>query len=424
MSDIDQHQSTGQSHETLTAKQAADLLGVKLPTLYAYASRGMIRSLPGPQGRARRYQRGDLERLRSRRDARMGHGPAAAGALRWGEPVLDTHITAITSDTGPIYRGRAATALAAQDVPFEAVAELLWSGSLPTADATPRWVSHELPFSIPSLRRLVHPRPTAIEALSVVVPLLGGRDPGRFAEGPEAVLPRARVLLRRMAAALAPGFDDERMASAFAAPDLASAVAAALDAKHGARGVRAIGRALVLGADHELNASAFAARVAASTGADLYACVSAALAALSGPRHGGALDRIEALVAEIGRPEDAERVVHERARRGEAIEGFDHPLYPNGDPRGSALVELAEKLEPRSPAVRTCLELVKAMEASGASGATLDAGLVAIAAALGLPRGAATGLFAIGRCAGWVAHALEQSEAGYLLRPRARYSDA
>ena len=114
----------------------------------------------------------------------------------------------------------------------------------------------------------------------------------------------------------------------------------------------------------------------------------------------------------------------ERARRGEAIEGFDHPLYPNGDPRGSALVELAEQLEPSSPAVRTCLELVKAMQASGASGATLDVGLVAIAAALGLPRGAATGLFAIGRCAGWVAHALEQSEAGYLLRPRARYSEA
>jgi len=179
--------------------------------------------------------------------------------------------------------------------------------------------------------------------------------------------------------------------------------------------------ALVLCADHELNASAFASRVAASTGADIYACVSAALSALSGPRHGGAANRVEALVQEIGEPEAARRVVNERASRGDPVEGFGHPLYPGGDPRGQVLLELASALAPRAEGVRTCLALVDAMDRDGRGGVTLDAGLVALAAALGLPAGSAVGVFAVARSAGWIAHAVEQYEAGYLVRPRARY---
>ncbi|MFP2912440.1 citrate/2-methylcitrate synthase, partial [Pyxidicoccus sp. 3LFB2] len=83
-----------------------------------------------------------------------------------------------------------------------------------------------------------------------------------------------------------------------------------------------LNRALVLLADHELNVSTFTARVTASSGADLYACLSAALAALSGPKHGGACDRVEALLSEVGRPERAAEVVHERLRRGESVPGF------------------------------------------------------------------------------------------------------
>jgi citrate synthase len=189
----------------------------------------------------------------------------------------------------------------------------------------------------------------------------------------------------------------------------------------GARGERAINRMLVLAADHELNASTFAARVAASTRADVYACVSAALATLSGPRHGGAADRVEALVREVGTPENAGRVVQERTRRGEAVEGFHHPLYPNGDPRGAMLLELAAELAPDSPEVQICAALVEARSGHGTGGANLDAGLVALSAALALPRGSAPGLFAVARCVGWVSHVLEQYEAGYLVRPRARY---
>jgi citrate synthase len=176
----------------------------------------------------------------------------------------------------------------------------------------------------------------------------------------------------------------------------------------------------VIGADHELNASTFAARIAASTGTDIYGCISAALSCLAGPRHGGASDRIEALVAEVGEPANAERVVHERQRRGEATPGFGHPLYLEGDPRGSLLMDMAREIAPDSTPVATCAALVDAIQ-RGAGGPNIDVGLVALALALDLPRGAAVGIFAVSRCVGWVAHALEQYEAGYLLRPRARY---
>ena len=112
--------------DELGAAEAARLLGVKLPTLYAYVSRGLLRSLPGRSGRARRYLRSDVEALRER-------GPsvrAAAGALRWGEPILESSITAMTP-AGPAYRGRLATELARDGTSFEAVAELLWTGVLP-----------------------------------------------------------------------------------------------------------------------------------------------------------------------------------------------------------------------------------------------------------------------------------------------------
>lgn len=418
--------------ETLSAREAAEWLGVKLPTLYAYTSRGLVRSVAGEVGRARRYVRADLDRLRARRDARSGHGPVAAAALRFGEPVLDTAITEIAPGRGPLYRGRAATELADADVGFERVAELLWSaesratsgpGAAAGDGAAGEWGPQELGLEVAALRELLPGELPPLSALSAVVPLLASRDPGRFVSSGEAILSRARVLIRRLSAclALASPTDEPRLAAALAAPSVADAVALALGSRAGEVGVRALNRALVLVADHELNASAFAARVAASTGADIYACVSAALAALSGPRHGGATERVEAIIAEIGRPEHVSKVVYERARRGESIEGFGHPLYPGGDPRGLPLLELAFELAPKSKPVATCLALVECAAERGSGGPTIDLGLVALASALGLPRGAAVGLFAIGRSAGWVAHAKEQYEAGYLVRPRARY---
>src|SRR5689334_10551346 len=126
---MDSRRPSGFDDPYISGAEAAALLDVKRETLYAYASRGLIRTVPGEDARSRRYHRGDLDRLRARSRARAGHAAVAAGALRWGEPVLDTAITAITA-AGPLYRGIAATELAGK-MSFETVAELLWSGPPP-----------------------------------------------------------------------------------------------------------------------------------------------------------------------------------------------------------------------------------------------------------------------------------------------------
>jgi citrate synthase len=183
---------------------------------------------------------------------------------------------------------------------------------------------------------------------------------------------------------------------------------------------------LVLLADHELNPSTFAVRVAASTRADLVACFSAGLCTLSGSWHGGYCDRLEALVASLKRPADAHRRVRERARSGQHVLGFGvpgvgHPLYPDTDPRGAFLLERARELAPRAPAIQIMTAMAEAVAELGQPGPVSDFGMVALCLALRLPPGAASGLFAVSRSAGWVAHVLEQRSLGVTLRPRARY---
>jgi citrate synthase len=404
------------------------MLGVKLSTVYAYASRGLVQSVPGGRGRARRYRRSDLERLCARRDARAGHGPVAAAALRQGEPVMDSAITLISIDQGPIYRGQPALSLAAQGRSFEWVAEGLWRGDWPEAGLPSGWQPETLGVDLDALSRALPRRVEPLPVLSCVIALLGAHDPGRFSWHPDAVLSRARFLLRRMAAVLA--FAQERDAvpaavdHSLAAPSMAAAIGAAFSRSLGEDETAMLDQALVLAADHELNASTFAARVAASTGADIYGCLSAALAALAGPRHGGAADRVDALLLEAGPAHRVEEVVHDRQRRGEVIEGFAHPIYsPHSDPRGQRLLELACDLHGEREGVQSVVALVDAMQRGGFGGPSIDVGLVAIARALGFPAGAASALFALGRSVGWVAHALEQYEAGFLVRPRARYRE-
>jgi citrate synthase len=178
---------------------------------------------------------------------------------------------------------------------------------------------------------------------------------------------------------------------------------------------------LVLSADHELNVSAFVVRVTASAGADLYACLTAGLCALGGRWHGGMCDRVEAMVAACPDPRSARRMVRERAARGEALLGFGHPLYPDGDPRAAFMLQRARRLGRSDRRVQVMLAIAGLLRASGYPEPTTDFGLVALCHALGLPPGSATALFALGRTAGWVAHALEQRSARTLLRPRARY---
>lgn len=406
-----------QTEQWLDAASAAGLLGVKRATLYAYVSRGRVRSRAG-KGRARRYLKADLLRLQAKSAARAGHGAVAAGALRWGQPVLDSSITEITP-ASPRYRGHASVELAADGVAFERVAELLLTGALP--DVAEGWGGR---VPLPPASRLAALLPAdarPVDAALLALPAQAARDPARVEVGGEASLRVARRVIWGLVTALGLPHGAERAREAAAQPTVARAFAVGLGVPPRAKALRLIDRTLVLCADHELNASSFAARVAGSAGADLYACAQAALATLTGPKHGGMSERVHALVESIGAPERAAREVRARLGRGEPIFGFGHPLYPDGDPRAEPLLEGARVLAPRRPRVRAVQALVDALELVGGGRPNLDVGLVAVSYALRLPPGGAVALFAAGRVAGWLAHALEQREAGFLLRPRARF---
>ncbi|HEX2742018.1 MAG TPA: citrate synthase, partial [Rubrobacter sp.] len=173
--------------------------------------------------------------------------------------------------------------------------------------------------------------------------------------------------------------------------------------------------------DHELPVSTFAARCVASSEATPYAVVLAGLAALGGVKHGGEIELVEAFLREVEDTGDARAVISGRLRRGERIPGFGHSLYPEGDPRGAALLRLTAEAYPEGPAV--ALHEAVAGEVLQLMGElpTVDFALATVSRVLGLPAGGALALFALGRTVGWIGHAIEQYQSDSLIRPRARY---
>lgn len=392
----------------LTSQEAADALGVSRATLYAYTSRGQLRSESvAGQPRERRYYRQDIERLRERKEARRDPAKAAARGLHWGSPVLESGITLI-HDGKLYYRGRDALKLA-QKGTLEEAAELLWAaepGELGHAFDQPRVLS---PSHLAQLRACAKDGP--LSRMQAALPLAGAVDLASYdLRAGHVRLTGARIV--RMLTAVIVGRHSEmpihRALQAVWAPKKPAAK-------------EAIRMALVLCADHELNTSAFVARCAASAGASPYDVVSAALATLKGYRHGGATERLSALFAEVGKAERARAVAANRLRRGENLPGFGHPLYPAGDPRAALLLKAAEAAGNKKEwrfvrhLARAGAELLQAQP-------NLDFGLVAVARTYGLPDNAPLVLFALGRTIGWIGHAIEQYALGDLIRPRARYT--
>jgi citrate synthase len=179
--------------------------------------------------------------------------------------------------------------------------------------------------------------------------------------------------------------------------------------------------ALVLSADHELNVSSFTARSVASAGSHPYAVVTAALSALEGPRHGGASARAESMLASMRHARTLDAAMAARLRRGEAVDGFGHPLYHDGDPRAQTLLNLLEDSYRTSTEYRFVAEFTRIAAEVTRERPNIDFGLAAVARVLDLPPGAPLVIFAIGRSAGWIGHAIEQYATGQLIRPRARY---
>ena len=372
----------------LTAEQAMQKLGVRAQTLYAYASRGRVRAEPDPEDpRRSRYRGADVQALTERKARGRKASSVAASAIAWGEPVLTSAITTVV-DGRLFYRGRDAVILADSET-FEGVARLLRGDDGVALRHTQR--------PAPPRGETLRERAFAALALRAASdPPAAGREAAELAREGASLLD---ILADAVVGEARSGPIHERLGRAWGC---------------GAGGCDLIRRTLILLADHELNASTFAARVAASTGASLAAACLAGLAALSGPRHGGLPDRVRRLAAEA-RAMGPEEAVTARLAHWPSASGFGHPLYPDGDPRARALLG---GFAP-SPELEG---LGRAVEQVTGEAANVDFALVALAEALNLPEDAPFALFAVARCAGWTAHAIEQIGAGGLIRPRARYA--
>jgi citrate synthase len=367
----------------LNAREAAARLGVKLDTLYAYVSRGLLRSVGVPGSRERHYRSEDVERFRAAR--RSGAAPAHPGGTP-AQPPIDSAICLI--DGGRLYyRGQDAIRLS-DTASLEEVAALLW-GADGDAAAEPSGAVADA-----AVRQL-----DPIARCQIRLAAIAAGNPPAIDLDRPALASAGRLILRNILACL----------TETDAPALPAHGELASYWRLDQTGADLVRRCLVLIADHEFNASAFTARVVASTGAPLAASVSAALGALSGPRHGGATARVEAIFRAEQRSNDPIMAVAGRLARGERLPGIDHPLYPNGDPRA---VSILYALSLNWPQARRLVGYRP----------NVDFALGAAVTVLGLPPGAALGIFILGRTAGWIAHAIEQCESGELIRPRARYT--
>jgi citrate synthase len=368
----------------LTAEEAIGRLGIKPQTLYANVSRGRLRARPDPRDPRRSlYNKRDVERLAERRSGRPAADVVAVETIRWGEPVLESAVSTVT-DGRLVYHGRDVADLA-QTGSFEDVARLLWS-----ADRILSFDSKALPAAD---QLAFGPLLTPLATLAASAPPSHGR-------ALRALQTDAEVVVATVASAVCgPGVGPvhQRLAAHWNRPE----------------GSDILRKTLILLADHELNASTFAARVAVSTGASLAAGALAGLAALTGPLHGSAALAVRALAR---RAEDigAGAALAERLAEGRPIPALGHPLYPDGDVRAKILLAAM-------PLPTIYAELAAAAEQLVGEPPNVDFALAAFADAFDLPPNAPLRLFALSRTAGWLAHMLEQATTGALIRPRARY---
>jgi citrate synthase len=399
----------------LTAREVAEALDVSIATVYAYVSRGLIRSEPaGLNQRARLYVAEDVQKLIEQKAYRNDPGKAANAAMQWGMPILESSLTLI-DETCLYYRGIDVTQLATNHS-IEQVAALLWTCEL--ADATTIFATHPAVSKyLHTLQNLDsnHTDLSFLQKLQTALALaavddLAAYDLDTQFSHPEQV--GARIL--QLITSVLTGSQDTSI-------PIARTLQRAWCREDG-QTERLFNATLILCADHELNASAFTARVVASTNANLYLVVTAGLAALQGFKHGGNTILVEGLFHEIEAGRSVHQVIATRLRRGEQIPGFAHRLYPHGDPRGAYLLNRIAQLYPNAPSVQQAQAIITVMEEITSRKPNLDFALVTLARTLHLAEGSALVLFALGRTVGWVGHAIEQYNTGQMIRPRATYT--
>lgn len=408
---------------TFSVDEAAARLGVKRQTVYAYVSRGLLSSRRGPNGRSSRFDADQVERLAR---GRRRPAPGVAGLT------VETELTVLEGHR-LYYRGHDVAELA-RSQSFEAVAHWLWTGTSIDADGAeaPPPLSCAQPIRQAVARAVgaLSDRARPLDRQRVGVATAAAEDALRRDLRPVGVVAAAGTIVGVLTEAI-----DATTAAATDGPEQAlndARIASRLwhglsDGRHPAGGVlTAVNGALVLLADHDLAASTLAARVAASTRADPYAVVLAALGALDGPGHGSASAQPYELLTRVAAgdsPADvlAAGLAPEGASTDGQPPGFGHFLYPEGDPRATVLLELVAAADVDKDRLAAVVRTRSAAMERGWY-PNIDFALASLAFVSGLPSSAGETIFAVARTAGWLAHAIEEYAApAGRFRPRGRY---
>ncbi|MFF4363057.1 citrate synthase [Streptomyces sp. NPDC001604] len=405
----DQDPSAGHAERRLTTKEAAELLGVKPETVYAYVSRGQLSSRRVPGGRGSTFDAKEVEAL-ARRNRRESSGTSPSG----GELSVRTRITLIETDRY-FFRGVDATELATRHS-YEEVAEWLWTGRLRpgtvfTAPEAPVALARRAVDTLPE-----HTGPT--DRLRVAAIAAAVADPLRFDLSEDSVLGTARTLIPTLVAALPPARRGHRDEGPLAHRLWARLTGVDPDEAS----LRVLDTALALLVDHDLAASTLAVRVAASARAHAYAAVSAGLGVLEGPLHGAASGLAHRLLLDVLDEGNAAPVIAEELRAGRRIPGLGHRLYPGEDPRARVLFGLLEEIPRAAPALAAARDIVATTARHTPLHANVDLALAVLTASSGMPSTAGETVFAVARTAGWIAHALEEyGERPLRMRPSGHY---
>jgi citrate synthase len=407
----------------LTARETIQLLDVKLQTLYAYVSRGLIRSTGRAGRKDRMYLREDVERVHARALARSGHGPVAADAMNHGHAIIPTAITEITAQ-GPRYRGRLATDLARDAATFESVAQLLWTGHW--QPDLPPWTLRPAPresVDLVSAFGASTQRNPLLEVFALATLHLGLQRRARTRGAEESLQEEGRHIIGYLVGCCGLAAKAQRYVPMKRGERVADALVRACGAEASPENGAAVDVMLALLADHELSPGTLSVRVAASGGATLHGCIASALCASSGLNVAHVFDDVHELLASAGGKAGWVRLAVQRHEQGKPIPGFGHPLYPKGDPRATMLLEFIRTRRPSRQLLAMC-DFVEEVQALTGLHARHEVPMVALTRDMGLPKSAASAVFLVSRIAGWVAHIQEQRDSRQLMRPRALFTAA
>ena len=368
----------------VTAETAMRRLRIRRQTLYAYVSRGRLEARPDPvDPRRSLYNAEQVEQLARRKSGPRKAADIASATIAWGEPVLASALT--TVERGRLwYRGEDAVRLA-ERATLEDMATLFWGSE------------YSPPANAPAVAR-----GTMLQRIYSSLANLASSSTFSRGRSLAALVSDSALVLEAMANAAIGIATSEpihlRLSKAWNLNNRAAHI---------------VRRALVLLVDHELNASTFAARVAASTGTSLAASALSGFAALTGPLHGSSVYGVLEFIEECER-DGANTAVRRRLLEGRNLPGFGHMLYPQGDVRAQCLFEAL-------PASKSLENIRAHVESETGERPNVDFAIASFTRAYGVPAEGAFAIFAVGRCVGWLAHAMEQVQSGSLIRPRARY---